>query len=139
MAKKPIKPYAYDAEITRVIDGDTFDFKIDLGFSINVKERLRLYGVNTPEIKGEEKSEGDRVKAYVTKLILGKTFKILVYKKGKYGRYVADLMLSKKERLSMHLYKNGMAKRVIYDRAHDIEKLLDAIKHDWSEDIKYFK
>jgi micrococcal nuclease len=105
MAKKPIKPYVYDAEITRVIDGDTFDFKIDLGFSINVKERLRLYGVNTPEIKGEEKPEGDRVKAYVTKLILGKTFEILVYKK-------------------------GMAKRVTYDRAHDIEKLLDAIKHD---------
>jgi micrococcal nuclease len=130
MAKKSIKPYVYDAKITRVIDGDTFDFKIDLGFSINVKERLRLYGVNTPEIKGEEKPEGDRVKTYVTKLILGKTFKIRVYKKGKYGRYVADLMLSKKERLSVHLYKKGMAKRVTYDRAHDIEKLLDAIKHD---------
>ncbi len=128
MAKKIIKPYVYDAEITRVIDGDTFDFKIDLGFSINVKERLRLYGVNTPEIRGPEKPEGDKVKKYVTNLILGKTFEILVYKKGKYGRYVADLVLSNKERLSVHLYKKGMAKRVTYDRAHDIEKLLDAIK-----------
>jgi micrococcal nuclease len=130
MAKKAVKPYVYDAEITRVIDGDTFDFKIDLGFSIHVKERLRLYGVNTPEIKGVERTEGLRVKKYVTDKILNKTFEILVYKKGKYGRYIADLMLTKKERLSVHLYKKGMAKRVTYDKAHDIEKLLDAIKHD---------
>ena len=56
MAKKPVKPYVYDAEITRAIGGDTFDFKMDLGFSINVKDRLQLYGVNTPEIKGKDKS-----------------------------------------------------------------------------------
>lgn len=125
-----ITPYVYDAKIVRVIDGDTFDFEIDLGFSIHVKERLRLYGVNTPEIKGAERPEGLRVKKYVTGLILNKTFEILVYKKGKYGRYVADLMLTKKERLSVHLYKKKMAKRITYDNAHDIEKLLDAIKHD---------
>lgn len=125
-----IKPYVYDAKIVRVIDGDTFDFEIDLGFSIHVKERLRLYGVNTPEIKSAERSEGLKVKKYVTGLILNKTFEILVYKKGKYGRYVADLMLTKKERLSVHLYKKKMAKRITYDKAHDIEKLLDAIKHD---------
>ncbi len=126
----PIKPFVYDAKIVRVIDGDTFDFVIDLGFSMNVKERLRLYGVNTPETRGEERPEGLRVKKYVTKKILGKTFEILVYKKGKYGRYVADLMLTKTERLSVHLYKKKMAKRVIYDKAHDIEHLLDAIKHE---------
>ena len=125
-----IKPYVYDAKIVRVIDGDTFDFEIDLGFSIHVKERLRLYGVNTPEIKSAERPEGLKVKKYVTGLILNKTFEILVYKKGKYGRYVADLMLTKKERLSVHLYKKKMAKRITYDKAHDIEKLLDTIKHD---------
>ena len=123
-----IKPYVYDAKIVKVIDGDTFDFEIDLGFSIHVKERLRLYGVNTPEIRGSERSEGLKVKKYVTKKILNKTFEILVYKKGKYGRYVADLMLTKKERLSVHLYKKNMAKRITYDKAHDIEHLLDTVK-----------
>ena len=124
----PIKPYVYDARIVKVIDGDTFDFEIDLGFSIHVKERMRLYGVNTPEIKGTERPEGMKVKNYVSKKILNKTFEILVYKKGKYGRYVADLKLSDGERLSVHLYKKNMAKRITYDKAHDIEHLLDTIK-----------
>ncbi|MCH9658762.1 thermonuclease family protein [archaeon] len=123
-------PYIYDAKIVKVIDGDTFDFEIDLGFSIRIKERMRLYGVNTPETKGIERPEGIRVKKYVSDKILNKTFEILVYKKGKYGRYVSDLMLTKKERLSVHLYKKKMAKKITYDKAHDIEKLLNTIKHD---------
>lgn len=126
MIKK--KPYIYDAKIIRVIDGDTFDFEIDMGFSIRIKERMRLYGVDTPEIRGTERPEGLKVKKYVSSKILGKKFEIIVYKKGKYGRYVADLLLNKKERLSVHLYKKKMATRINYDRAHDIEKLLDAIK-----------
>ena len=125
------KPYVYDAKIVRIIDGDTFDFEIDLGFSIHVKERMRLYGVNTPEIRGPERQEGLKVKKYVSDKILNKTFEILVYKKGKYGRYVADLMLIDKERLSVHLFKNNMATRVSYDKANDIENLLNTAKDDF--------
>ena len=88
--------YEYKAIITDVYDGDTFDFAVDLGFSITVKEKIRLYGINTPEIKGVEKVKGNEVKEYVEGLILGSEVFIQVYKKGKYGRYVADVWIDEK-------------------------------------------
>ena len=119
MAKKKTKkhtlnPYKYDATILRVIDGDTFVFEIDLGFSIKVKDTLRLYGVNTPEKRGKEKLKGLAVKEYVQSLIEGKTFEIDVYKKGKFGRYIADVYLSKRKKLSKHLLQKKMAKKIDY-------------------------
>ena len=83
--------YEYQAKIVDVYDGDTFTFEIDLGFSITVKEKLRLFGINTPEVRGKEKVMGNFVRDYVRKLILGKTVGIKVYKKGKFGRYIADV------------------------------------------------
>lgn len=110
--------YEYKAKITRVIDGDTFDFSVDLGFSITIHERIRLAHVNTPEIRGKEKILGLRVKEYVKKLIEGKEFIIYVYKKGKYGRYVADIELDNydgdKWMLSDDLLEKDMAKEVDY-------------------------
>jgi len=41
--------YKYNAKLIRVIDGDTIDALIDLGFNVWVKKRIRLYGINTPE------------------------------------------------------------------------------------------
>jgi len=42
--------YRYRAELDRVVDGDTLDVVIDLGFYIRIKERIRLEGVDTPEL-----------------------------------------------------------------------------------------
>ncbi len=105
--------YQYKAEIISVYDGDTFTFKVDLGFSITITEKLRLYGVNTPEVRGKEKVEGKKVRDYVRELILGKTVKIKVYKKGKYGRYIAKVIFNNYD-LSEHLVSLGMAKFVNY-------------------------
>ena len=44
--------YRYLSELDRVVDGDTLDVVIDLGFYIKIKERIRLEGVDTPEIYG---------------------------------------------------------------------------------------
>ena len=75
-----------------MVDGDTFDFEIDLGFGITYKDRLRLYGVDTPEVKGKERIEGLQVKRHVIKLIEGKEVKLISHKwKGKYGRFVATV------------------------------------------------
>jgi len=111
--KKPV-PYRYDAKIVRVIDGDTFEFEVDLGFSITIKEKLRLYGIDTPEIRGKERPQGLKVKKYVKKLIHNKMFEIDVYKKGKFGRYVADVYLKKGVTLTTHLLKKKMGRRVNY-------------------------
>jgi endonuclease YncB( thermonuclease family) len=53
--------YYYNAEVKRIVDGDTFDILIDLGFDTFRKGRVRLYGVNTPESRTrnlEEKKNG---------------------------------------------------------------------------------
>ena len=60
--------YFYNAEVTKIVDGDTIDVIIDLGFNIWIKERLRLYGLNTPETRTkdlEEKEKGLKAKKYV--------------------------------------------------------------------------
>ena len=61
--------YTYKAKLDRVIDGDTIDVNIDLGFDIQIKKRVRFAGINSPESRTrdlEEKARGlaakDRVK-----------------------------------------------------------------------------
>lgn len=84
--------YQYKAAVERVIDGDTIDVTVDLGFFLTSRMRVRLRGVDTPEIRGPERPEGLKVKAFVQeKLPVGKQVVINTYKLGKYGRYIADL------------------------------------------------
>ena len=64
--------YEYKAIITNVVDGDTFDMDIDLGFNIHIYERMRLLDVDTPEKFGEEKELGLIVKLFATDNFLGK-------------------------------------------------------------------
>ena len=46
--------YEYQAELTRIVDGDTLDCIIDIGFSVFVKKRVRLYGIDTWESQEQE-------------------------------------------------------------------------------------
>ena len=64
--------YEYKAMITRVVDGDTFDMDIDLGFNIHIHERVRLLDVDTPEKFGKEKDLGLEVKCYAINNFLNK-------------------------------------------------------------------
>jgi micrococcal nuclease len=62
--------YKYKARVSRVVDGDTLDLTIDLGFRTFVKQRVRLYGIDTPEIHGvkrdsEEYQKGKEAQAAV--------------------------------------------------------------------------
>ena len=87
--------FEYNAVLDRVIDGDTVDAEIDLGFSVFVKQRIRLYGINTPESRTrdlEEKERGLAAKQRLTE-ILGKDFLVetMLNKRGKYGRVLGIL------------------------------------------------
>ena len=112
--------YEYKALITRVVDGDTYDFEIDLGFGITYNDRLRLWGVNTPEVRGLERPEGLAVKEQVVKLIEGKEVKLISHKrKGKYGRFVAEVWIWNDfddipYNLGNYLVQHNMAKKVDY-------------------------
>lgn len=92
--------YEYRATINRVIDGDTVDIDIDLGFGITMKdERVRIMGIDTPESRTRDKVEdlfGEAAKARVKELLKGEAIlKTEVNKdgedmKGKFGRILGD-------------------------------------------------
>ena len=77
-------------EIVKIIDGDTVDIVIDLGFDLSKKERVRLAGIDTPESRtrdSEEKVFGLEAKAYLTERLKGaENLVVRTEKDGKYGR-----------------------------------------------------
>jgi micrococcal nuclease len=84
-----VTPFVYNAILERVIDGDTIDVTLDLGFDVKLhKQRVRLAGIDTPEsrtINLEEKALGLKAKDRLKELCFG-AFKIQSLGKGKYGR-----------------------------------------------------
>ena len=89
--------YEYKAVILRVVDGDTVDVDIDLGFDVCLKkQRIRLYGVDTPESRTrdlEEKMYGNAAKDFVQSFLPVGTNQTLVTKlddRGKFGRILGE-------------------------------------------------
>ena len=87
--------YHYKANIIDVYDGDTVTAVVDLGFLHYQEMKLRLYGIDTPELRGEEREAGLIVRDILRGLILNKEVEIHTYKdkQGKYGRYLATIVL----------------------------------------------
>ena len=80
--------YTYKAKLDRVVDGDTVDVNIDLGFDISVHKRVRLAGIDTPESRTRdlaEKKLGLAAKSRLQELCIG-DIKVKSLGKGKYGR-----------------------------------------------------
>jgi len=114
--KKKLDKHNYSAKIVRVVDGDTCDALIDLGFDTWVKKRLRFYGVDTWESRTrnkEEKVKGLAAKAYVKDLLENSDEGKFVLKShgvGKYGRVLAELFVKGHEQSVNELLKeNGHA------------------------------
>ena len=95
-----INPYWYTGKVLNVVDGDTVDLMIDLGFSIHHKIRVRLYGVNTPESRTKdaaEKEMGLKAKEFTKDWLHNHEtvfIKTVVDKNEKYGRVLAELYSS---------------------------------------------
>jgi len=89
--------YKYKAKCTRIIDGDTVELSIDLGFDITVNINTRLAGIDTPEIRTKnelEKKAGNKVKDILSSLLIGKELLVKTYKDSdKYGRYICDIFV----------------------------------------------
>ena len=87
--------YTYKIELDRVIDGDTIDAYVDLGFDVSVKKRIRFMGINTPESRTrdlEEKARGLAAKDRLKNLLEGaKTIQLNSHGVGKYGRCLGEL------------------------------------------------
>ena len=91
--------FEYNAEVLRVVDGDTLAARIDLGFDVHVKKRIRLHGIDTWESRtrdAEEKKKGIAAKSRLVELLQadqGK-FKLISYGVGKFGRVLGDIEIS---------------------------------------------
>ncbi|WP_222611773.1 thermonuclease family protein [Seonamhaeicola algicola] len=103
--------YHYKAKIIDVYDGDTVTAMVDLGFLHFQEMKLRLYGIDTPELRGSEREAGLVVRDIVRELILNKEVEIHSYKdkQGKYGRYLANIIVNGVD-LNQWLVDNGHAK-----------------------------
>jgi micrococcal nuclease len=111
--------YEYMAKVTRVIDGDTVDVDIDLGFRVWVHNRLRLYGIDTPETRTrdlEEKEAGLHAKEVLEELLAqsGNWVRLVSHGLDKYGRSLATIYVqtnadSYDTNVNSYLLKEGLA------------------------------
>ena len=92
--------YTYNAKCTRVVDGDTIDAEIDLGFDIKVTKRIRLGGINAPESRTRNKVEkklGVAAKERLKEMMEGAAncFELESQELGKFGRVIGRLHIDK--------------------------------------------
>jgi micrococcal nuclease len=86
--------YQYRAHVVSVYDGDTLRADVDLGFFTWIRnEQFRLARLDTPEIRGDERAEGLIARDRLRELVLDRDVVIETEKKGKYGRYIAEVFL----------------------------------------------
>ncbi len=91
--------YTYKCELIRCVDGDTVDFFIDLGFSVKVKKRVRLFQIDAWESRTkdlEEKKKGLAAKKFLKNILRNANNLMLDTEKdftGKYGRVLGTLFV----------------------------------------------
>ena len=88
--------YEYYCEVVRIIDGDTIDVDIDLGFSTKLtKQRIRMLGIDTPESRTRDKEEKIRgllsKKALIDRCPVGSNIRLVSHGKGKFGRILGEI------------------------------------------------
>ena len=114
------KLYQYRGRLERVVDGDTVDCILDLGFDITIRERVRLAGIDTPETRTrdlKEKELGLAAKMFVEGMFQtkGETFTIETeYKRGKYGRTIGTITFDDGTVLNKGLLEEGHAQKLNY-------------------------
>ncbi len=115
--------YQYKALVERVVDGDTIDVIIDLGFKITTNQRIRLAGINTPETynvkkDSDEFKKGMQAKIFVEQRLNVNKNEILIETDkltGKYGRYIGTIFLAdSKVSLNDELVSMGLAEYKTY-------------------------
>ena len=100
-----MEKYIYRGKLERVVDGDTIDALIDVGFDIWVKKRIRYSGIDTWESRTrdlEEKAKGLEAKARNKELLMEISsksgyFRLKSYGVGKYGRVLGEIFIEDKD------------------------------------------
>lgn len=105
--ERPTDPtFLYRAEVHSVVDGDTLELDIDLGFKVYRRQRVRLAGLNAPEIRTEK---GKEAKQFVTERVLSAPLVVVKTNKADiYGRYVGHVFLGKRDSSIESTFKSGV-------------------------------
>ena len=109
--------YEYKCNIVRIVDGDTVDVDIDLGFGVWMrKQRIRMYGIDTPESRTSDKVEkvyGKAATEFLTKWTNAGDLTLKTFKdgKGKYGRILGELWYGGEHNINQLLVDNHHAVR----------------------------
>src|SRR4030042_3686672 len=114
--------YTYHATLEKIIDGDTLLINFDVGFFISIKEKVRLIGINAPELATKK---GKEAVAFIEKELKDTYLIVETRKKEKYGRYLAFVYYYKESKdfddiirygklLNEELVKAGLAARYNY-------------------------
>ena len=117
--------YRYNVTVTRVVDGDTVDVDIDLGFGMTYKkQRVRMMGIDTPESRTrdlEEKFYGKQSKYFLEGLLKDKKVQLLSHDKGKFGRILGELFVNLEE-LNEDVISNaaGSINQMMIDNFHAV-------------------
>lgn len=104
--------YKYRAKLIKIIDGDTIDAEIDLGFNVKIKKRIRFLGINAPEIRTkdlDEKRAGLAVKSRLESIFDDSegVFKLKSHGIDKYGRVLGEIYIENNNINSL-LLKEGL-------------------------------
>lgn len=98
--------YEYRAKVKRVVDGDTLDLEVDLGFTVKVDIRARLFGIDTPEIHGVKKESEEYQRGMAAKdavvdwlddnqdeldQVMIRSYDGAPISQGKYGRWLVEV------------------------------------------------
>jgi micrococcal nuclease len=112
--------YEYRCKVNHIVDGDTVDVDIDLGFGVWMhKERIRMYGIDTPESRTrdpEEKKYGLAAKKFLTEMLndpKGLTLKTSKDATGKYGRILGEIWRTSN-------YSNQSINQFMIDKHHAV-------------------
>ncbi len=112
--------YEYKITLDRVVDGDTIDAHIDLGFDITTKKRIRFAGINTPECRTrdiEEKQKGLAAKARLIEILeSAKEIHLDSHGVGKFGRVLGQLHVDSEHSISM-----VDVNQLLIDEGHAVE------------------
>ena len=111
--------YTYQCNTIRVIDGNTVDAIIDLGFNVTIRQRIKLYGANVQDIRSLDEAEKAKAVASKNRLteLLGNEFicETILNKRGKAGRIMGNLYIvdsqGNKNSVSEQLIQEGFAER----------------------------
>lgn len=101
--------WIYKAEIVRVVDADTLDFAVDLGFRMKLQVRCRLARVDAPEMSTQE-GKAAKAALLAKTTTLQEDCTISTSKGDRYGRWIAEVVLSDGTNLSDWLLSSGLAK-----------------------------